>query len=219
MKIALTEQQVKNLATNVLASSNGSNPFEGIDTEIQKVAPNLSKLGKLLSGVYKGKPMDFSSPMDPSDGADISPEILKSLGTDMLHPLGKKMDISSTYGQRNTSVGSKNHKGVDIAAPSGSPVYAPLDGVVLASRDTSPNGCGGFVKLDHDKIITKFCHLRKLVASEGQRVKKGQLIGYSGGGKNDPMRGVATGAHLHYEILDKSSGIAMNPMTVQKNLA
>jgi murein DD-endopeptidase MepM/ murein hydrolase activator NlpD len=66
-------------------------------------------------------------------------------------------------------------------------------------------------------LETKFCHLRRLNVREGDKVKKGQIIGYSGGGRNDPMHGNSSGPHLHYEILDKSS-IAMNPTSVDPNL-
>jgi murein DD-endopeptidase MepM/ murein hydrolase activator NlpD len=135
----------------------------------------------------------------------------------MLHPLKKKFPVSSPYGQRNIKVGSKNHGGIDIAAPSGSPVYAPLDGKVVRAEDTTPDGCGGHVRIRHNrKLETKFCHLKKWVVKRGQRVKKGDVIGYSGGGRTDKFRGTSTGSHLHYEIV--VDGISKNPVTIQKDL-
>jgi murein DD-endopeptidase MepM/ murein hydrolase activator NlpD len=142
----------------------------------------------------------------------------------MMHPLGHKYPIYSGFGKRaapydpNTGKkGSSDHKGVDITVKSGSAVYAPLDGTVLFSQDTTPNPCGGFIQLDHVSVQTKFCHLRSMIVKQGDKVKKGQVIGYSGGGRNDPHPGVSTGPHLHYEILNKS-GVAQNPLSVQPSL-
>jgi len=204
MKVRLTEQQVKGLITKLTEA----------DIDIQKDAPNLGRLAKLIAG-NQNVNMDAvkSSYSDDEQFADYIPQ-----GNEMMHPLGKKMPISSEFGLRNVAGASRDHKGIDISAPSGSPVYAPLDGTVESARDTTPNPCGGFIKLNHGSVYTKFCHLRQIVVSQGSQVKKGQLIGYSGGGPKDPMRGRTTGAHLHYEILNVG-GIAMNPVTVQHNLA
>lgn len=221
MKLVLTEQQVVDILKNY---GEKLSSFPGID--IEKEAPALSKLAKFIeknrsatdqftpSGVIKNKVGNFLN----SDKEDIG-------GNGMIHPLGKKYPIYSGFGPRNAPYdpisgqqGTSDHKGVDFTVKSGTPVYAPLDGVVISSRDTTPNRCGGFIELDHANCQTKFCHLRKFAVNEGQQVKRGQLIGYTGGGSKDPMRGTATGPHLHYEILNKS-GIALNPTSVQRNLA
>ena len=154
-----------------------------------------------------------------NDGSTTFADNIPSDG-DLMHPLGKKFKISSGFGLRDTGIrgASKNHKGIDISAPSGSPIYAPKDGNVDAARDTTPNGCGGFIKIKHDNLITKFCHVKQWVVNQGDKVKKGQLIGYSGGGPNDPHKGTSRGAHLHYEIRTLGD-IAQNPLTVQSNLA
>jgi len=200
MKLKLAEQQVKGLI----------NKLNEQQIDIEKDASNLSKLAQIVLG---NKVDNSTQSTDDVKFADYIPT-----GNEMMHPLGHKEPISSGFGLRDTGIGSKDHKGVDIATPSGSPVYAPLDGVVESSRDTTPNPCGGFIKLNHNTIHTKFCHLRQMVVSQGDQVKKGQLIGYSGGGESDPMHGTATGPHLHYEILNVG-GIAMNPVSVQHNLA
>jgi len=202
MKLKLTEQQVKNLVSK-------------LDTDFENAAPNLSKLASALKSNISNV-----SNINTNFTSDDTKNFAKSipLGNEPMHPLGRKTKITSGFGPRNSSVGTSDHKGIDLSTPSGSPVYAPLDGIVISSRDTTPNRCGGFIKLDHVNIETKFCHLRQMTVKEGDKVKKGQIIGYSGGGVNDPMRGTATGPHLHYEILNKS-GIAMNPITAQRNLA
>jgi murein DD-endopeptidase MepM/ murein hydrolase activator NlpD len=202
MKLKLTEQQVRGLIKNLTEQ----------EMDFEKEAPNLSKFAKFISGTQSAN----TTQLPVSDEPQFAPDIPD--GDDMMHPLGHKSGVSSNFGVRNSSIGSSNHKGIDIPTASNSPVYAPLDGIVSSSRDTTPNACGGFIKLDHSMMTTKFCHLSRMVVQSGQKVKKGQIIGYSGGGKTDPHPGTSTGPHLHYEILNKS-GIAMNPSSVQPNLA
>ena len=141
-------------------------------------------------------------------------------GHEMMNPLGKKTAIKSGFGIRITYIpgATLDHKGVDLVAPSGSPVYAPANGTVEFAGDTTPNGCGGNIRINHGNVKTKYCHLKKWTVNTGQQVQKGQIIGYSGGAPGDPYRGNASGPHLHYEILN-SGGIAMNPVNVQSNLA
>jgi murein DD-endopeptidase MepM/ murein hydrolase activator NlpD len=200
MKIILREEQAKKLINNVI------NEEDSGDT-----GSLVNFFQKLVGG------SDISNTNTTStDDNQFSPEIPS--GTDLMHPLGHKTKISSRFGKRNLAVGSKNHKGIDFSTPSGTKIYAPNDGRVIVAKDTTPNGCGGFVQIDHGNMKTKFCHLRQWVVNSGDMVKKGQLIGYSGGGQSDPYKGTSTGAHLHYEILN-SSNIAMNPTSVQNNLA
>jgi murein DD-endopeptidase MepM/ murein hydrolase activator NlpD len=210
MKVILTEQQAKGLINN-LAQVNSLGDFD-----IEKEAPTLSKFIKTMGGAS-----NIDTPASPNiDPKNTSPKFAPEVpdGKEPMHPLGHKAPISSQFGYRNISVGSTNHQGIDISTSSGSPVYAPLDGTVIASRDTTPNACGGFIQLSHLNMKTKFCHLSKMIVEPGQKVKKGQIIGYSGGGKNDPHPGVSTGPHLHYEILGRDD-IAMNPTSYQHNLA
>jgi murein DD-endopeptidase MepM/ murein hydrolase activator NlpD len=229
MKLLLTEQQVKNLIEGI-----GKNLIQkqlnkagvdlgGIeDIDIEKEAPHLAQAmksftnpGSLLKGDEKSGGI-VSKAKNIFSNSKFAPNIPK--GSEPMHPLGHKDPITSNFGYRNVSVGSINHQGVDIATPSGSPVYAPLDGLVISSRNTTPNACGGFIQLSHTDIKTKFCHLKQMVVKQGEKVKKGQLIGYTGGGKTDQMHGTSTGPHLHYEILGRGD-IAMNPVTYQHNLA
>ena len=66
-------------------------------------------------------------------------------------------------------------------------------------------------------IHLKYCHLKKWAVSEGENVIKGQLIGFSGGGPNDPFRGNSMGAHLHYEVV--KNGQPINPSFVHPELS
>ena len=184
------------------------------DIDIEGSSPNLAKFLKALKNPENVMGVPGESPGTAKEKVTA----LIPKGQEMMHPLGNKSRVSSGFGRRNVSIGSKNHKGVDLSAPSGSPIYAPLDAVVTKSLDSSPNACGGHIRLNHGKLQTKFCHLSKMIVRQGQKVKKGTIIGYSGGGKNDRHPGTSTGPHLHYEILGPD-GIAIEPTTVQPNLA
>lgn len=240
MKIILTEQQVADLAKKISgANSNASgvdNPFAGADEKFKELAPNLSKLASFLGTGMKSNNIsnilgtDIESRDIPNAQTtnDTNQQILqKTEENEMMHPLGNKYPIDSGFGPRKSpydpisgKYGTSDHKGVDIDVKSGSPVYAPLDGVVIDAYDTSikNNRCGGLVKIDHGDLITKYCHLRQINVKKGDNVKKGQVFAYTGGGKTDPMRGTATGPHLHYEIIKKETGLAYNPVDIQHNL-
>ena len=202
MKIIITENQYFNLKKNIY-EENQTPDFE----DINKFVKYWKNLIGNDDNVNTNNDSEFSSYI--------------SSGDDLMNPLGEKKPISSKFGLRNIGIrgASRSHKGIDISTPSGSKVYSPADGIIIDAKDTSPNGCGGFIKINHQKLglITKFCHLRQWLVSPNQQVKKGQLIGYTGGSKTDPHRGTSTGAHLHYEILN-NAGIAQNPLSVQSNL-
>lgn len=102
----------------------------------------------------------------------------------------------------------RSHKGVDYAAPTGTPVKATGDGRVVF-RGTK-GGYGNTVILEHaGKYQTLYAHLSKYSprAKAGQRVKQGQVIGYVG------MSGLATGPHLHYEF--QVDGRHVDPLKVK----
>jgi murein DD-endopeptidase MepM/ murein hydrolase activator NlpD len=99
------------------------------------------------------------------------------------------------------------HKGVDYAAPTGTPVRAAGDGrVKFVGRQ---GGYGNVVELEHGSgVVTVYGHLSRFAASlrRGQKVDMAQVIGYVG------MTGLATGPHLHYEY--RVRGVHKNPQTV-----
>jgi murein DD-endopeptidase MepM/ murein hydrolase activator NlpD len=99
------------------------------------------------------------------------------------------------------------HRGVDYAAPIGTPVRAAGDGKVkFVGRQ---GGFGNVIELEHGSgVVTVYGHLSRFAAQlrRGQRVDIGQVIGYVG------MTGLATGPHLHYEY--RVNGVHKNPQTV-----
>jgi murein DD-endopeptidase MepM/ murein hydrolase activator NlpD len=99
------------------------------------------------------------------------------------------------------------HRGVDYAAPTGTPVKATGDGII--SFTGTKGGYGRVIILRHgEKYSTLYGHLSKFARdiSKGQRVRQGQIIGYVG------MSGLATGPHLHYEF--RIYDVHYNPLTV-----
>lgn len=113
--------------------------------------------------------------------------------------------LTSRFGMRSHPIsgGYRMHSGVDLAAPTGSPVVAPAAGVV--SFADWRGGYGLLVVLDHGGgMQTRFGHLSRLMVSPGQRVSPGQLVGLVG------SSGRATGPHLHYEL--RSNGRAVDPL-------
>ena len=111
--------------------------------------------------------------------------------------------ISSYFGYRPDPIYKieKFHSGMDFSAALGTEAYATGDGVVY---DVERNdwGYGNVVILDHGYgYKTRYAHLLKPAVRKGQKVKRGQLIGYIG------ATGKATGVHLHYEVLKNDNQI------------
>ncbi len=114
--------------------------------------------------------------------------------------------ISSSFGHRPDPIYkvTKFHYGVDFSARMGTEVYATGDGVVT-TVEHSMWGYGNMVVIDHDYgYITRYAHLQKAVVKKGQKVKRGQLIGYVGNS------GKTTGVHLHYEV--RKNNVPINPI-------
>ena len=103
--------------------------------------------------------------------------------------------VSSYYGYRkNPSTGNEEfHRGVDIAVPTGTTVYAAHDGTVTAAAYDSHYG--NYVAIEIDGYTTKYAHMDSISVSAGQEVEKGAVIGTTGN------TGSSTGSHLHIECL------------------
>lgn len=113
--------------------------------------------------------------------------------------------LSSDYGMRSHPVlgGRRAHKGIDLAGPTGTPILATADGIV--SRADWFSSYGLYVSLEHGgSLQTRYGHMSRLNVAAGQRVRKGEIIGYVG------STGRSTGPHLHYEI--RIAGVAVNPV-------
>nr|WP_296678406.1 M23 family metallopeptidase [Novosphingobium sp.] len=113
--------------------------------------------------------------------------------------------LTSGYGMRIHPVlgGRRAHKGIDLAMPTGTPVYATADAVVSKAERFSSYGL--YISLEHGgDIQTRYGHLSRIAVAAGQSVHKGDVIGYVG------STGRSTGPHLHYEV--RVGGLSVNPV-------
>jgi murein DD-endopeptidase MepM/ murein hydrolase activator NlpD len=102
----------------------------------------------------------------------------------------RQMKLSSGFGRR----GGSRHDGIDLQSKWGTPIYAAADGVVVYAGNEI-NGYGETIVLRHrGDLATLYAHASELLVQDGQRVERGQAIGYVGDTGN------ATGPHLHFEI-------------------
>ncbi len=137
-------------------------------------------------------------------------EVLRSLETqkDLLAHTPSIMPaagrLTSGFGWRHSRLLRRRefHKGIDIANRSGTPIFAPADGVV-AYRGWR-KGFGRFLTIDHGYgYKTRYGHLKRILVKVGERVRRGQIVAHMGN------TGLSTGPHLHYEVL--VLGTQVNP--------
>ncbi|MDA0774720.1 MAG: M23 family metallopeptidase [Bacteroidetes bacterium] len=114
--------------------------------------------------------------------------------------------MASGYGYRKDPFTKKRrmHWGMDFTAPTGTPIYASGDGVVKRV-DNRATGYGNHIRIDHGfGYVSLYAHLSKYNVKRGQKVKRGDVIGYVG------STGRSVGPHLHYEIF--KDGVRINPL-------
>lgn len=113
--------------------------------------------------------------------------------------------LTSSYGFRSDPFKGRRarHKGIDMAGPIGTPIYATADGIV--GRAQWVRGYGKYIEINHgNEIQTRYGHMSRLNVKPNARVKSGDLIGFMG------STGRSTGSHLHYEV--RIAGEAVNPI-------
>ena len=122
--------------------------------------------------------------------------------------------FSSGFGMRFHPLFKRRimHRGIDIAGPQGTPIYAAEAGEVIVAGDMPQyRGYGQVTVLDHGKrpdgkrLSTVYAHQSRIFVREGEFVKKGQLIGHIG------STGYSTGPHLHFEV--RVDGVPVNPQS------
>jgi len=98
----------------------------------------------------------------------------------------------------------KMHKGMDFTSPRGTPIFASGDGVIVRA-DNRSSGYGNHIRIDHGYgYITLYAHLHKYNVKKGQKVKRGDVIGFVG------STGRSQAPHLHYEV--RKDGKHINPI-------
>ncbi len=112
--------------------------------------------------------------------------------------------ITSKFGRRRSPFGSSSefHKGLDVAAPTGTPIVAPASGTV--TKISTKGAYGKAIEISHGSgIVTKYAHLHSFNVEEGDKVMRYDVIGTVG------STGRSTGPHLHYEV--RLNGVATDP--------
>ena len=150
-----------------------------------------------------GKRAPMGGPGQPAGGVSAKGSALNTAT-----PRGIAMGLMPQPGFKPPSRGFDAlymHEGIDLAAPTGTPIYAASDGIVVGA---APNGgYGNWIRIDHARnLTTVYGHLSEFAPGirEGVPVSRGELIGFVGN------TGRSTGPHLHFEIL--SNGKAVDPL-------
>ena len=141
-------------------------------------------------------------------GAKLSESVIeKAMGEKFISPLKAKWYATSAYGSRIDPISKvrKNHTGVDMACPTGTPIYAAMSGTVSTSGWS--NVYGYYVIIKHkDNYQTLYGHMSKIIAQKGAKVSQGEKIGLVG------STGYSTGPHLHFTVY--KNGALVNPVSV-----
>ena len=165
-----------------------------------------------------------AAPIAPADSVHVAPDIVSAPvkppvvavaapPRPMMRPMVfaepvRGHAINSRFGMRRLGgePGARQHKGVDIAAPTGTSVYGSAEGVVLRIG-YDPAGYGNFIEMRHPNgMTTMYAHLSRIDVASGDRVSGGERIGLVG------STGYSTGPHLHFEV--RRGGDQVNPSRV-----
>ncbi|NLP26395.1 MAG: peptidoglycan DD-metalloendopeptidase family protein [Clostridiales bacterium] len=196
--------------------------YDSVEVETNSI--NKGQRAVLTKGV-KGEQTNVEN-VHYVDGMEVTREVLSSqitkepiteeigIGTYTAKPSSPSSTALSGSGEFSWPVnggyisygfiGNRNHKGIDIAAPSGTAIYAAADGKVIFSGWDS-GGYGNCIRIDHGNgYITVYAHNSSMSVSVGQTVTRGEYIGGIG------STGDSTGNHLHFEV--RYNGIPQNPV-------
>ncbi|MEM0939341.1 MAG: M23 family metallopeptidase [Bacteroidota bacterium] len=188
------------------AGVGGSNRYrellnEGLERE-KLILTNLQRIDHLKKQMY----IQSKSYEEIVKMAKNKEERLASIPA--IQPVSNKelKRLASGFGMRMHPIYKvrRMHEGTDFSIPTGTPVYATGDGKVVATV-TKFNGYGKYIKIKHGfGYQTLYAHLSQFLVRPGQKVKRGQVIGYSGN------TGGSTAPHLHYEVIE--NGKKVNPI-------
>jgi len=170
------------------------------ENDVEGPGPARITVGAAIDLV--GNPVRLPVPSYTGNTAGASSPYLG--GSSGLFPVTAR-HVTSGFGLRMHPLlgGLRQHAGVDLAAPLGSPVLATVDGIVGQAGAYGNYGLLVGVKASAG-LETRYGHLSRLNVASGQAVRRGQVLGWSG------STGLSTGPHLHYEV--RVNGRAVNPL-------
>ena len=176
-----------------------SDEISDLDSEIAANKDEIAKLEAAAADAAR-KQQEKNSSISPNAGASV----VSGNGT-FTHPCPGYSRISSYFGYREQPLAgaSTNHKGIDFAAPQGTPIYAAAAGTVTSSGYSGK--AGKRIVINHGNgLVTIYMHCHTLYVSAGTKVSKGQNIAAVG------TTGNSTGNHLHFQV--NSNGTPVNPL-------
>ena len=218
-------QQYRQLQATVNDTNQRLDSLQSLATEVA-----------MTYGVLRYHPAAFDqsdNPADTQDAFDRSIEqytflkrnaaVIASSGLRLLDPTKTFADssytpsiwpvmghITDSFGERLDPFSGEGafHTGVDVASDYGAPVHATADGVITISENHA--GYGRLVVIDHGfGITTWYAHLSAFSAVVGARIKRGEVVGYTG------ISGRSTGPHVHYEV--RVNNAPVNPWRYMKS--
>lgn len=126
----------------------------------------------------------------------------------LMSPVPVQPGMKGNFGQKRSY---EIHPGVDIPVPSGTQIKAPLDGIVGTANINHNRQCGGTIDIDYGNgFWSRFCHCKRIDVKQGDVVKRGQVVGLTGGAKGETGAGNSTGPHLHFTL--KKDGKQVDPL-------
>lgn len=188
------EKVVKDLKEKESTNSNKLTILEKYNTSIAE----FTDVETCVSKLYKKKVVQRVANNSGIPPTSINNGAKVDLGISLIRPTSGT--ITSRFGNRSRD----NHKGLDIGAPKGTPIYAAASGKVYVSQYGYGGGYGNYIILSHGNgVQTLYGHCSELCVSVGEQVAQGQLIAKVG------STGISTGNHLHFEV--RVNGVAQNP--------
>lgn len=176
---------------------------EALQSDLMKEIAQAEK--ELKAAEYQEWLATYVPPTTRPSGTDTTPSTQAPSSSGWVSPL-KSYTLTSPFGMRVHPVlgYERMHEGVDMSAPTGTPIYAAKSGKVTVTSYQA-GGAGNYVSINHgDGFSSIYMHMTRYIVSKGQYVTAGQVIGYVG------STGLSTGPHLHFGI--SYNGTYVNPM-------
>lgn len=166
----------------------------------------ITKLSEMVDNLHRKIYIESKSQDDVVDIAETKEKLFAAIPA--IQPISNKqlIALASGFGMRVHPIYKvkKMHTGIDFAATIGTPIYATADGTIDI-LDVSFSGYGKKIEINHGfGYRTRYAHMHGFAVRLGQKVKRGDLIGYVGD------TGLSTAPHLHYEVF--VNGVLANPV-------